>query len=120
MDRGNFNVAELEAKIRLEEQKKREAAEREENAFNKSFVEFAKTLPANKAGDTVYDYVEEQYDLTYGEFSILGKEHCNDLSAVEASAVTQDQSYADAQEHSTERDYENFFVCYSLHVFKDT
>lgn len=48
-----------EAKIqeRLEEQKRREAAEREENAFNKSFVEFAKTLPANKAGDTVYDYV---------------------------------------------------------------
>lgn len=50
-------VHEAKVQERLEEQKRREAAEREENAFNKSFVEFAKTLPANKTGTTAYDYI---------------------------------------------------------------
>ena len=50
-------VHEAKVQERLEEQKRREAAEREENAFNKSFVEFAKTLPATKSGTTAYDYI---------------------------------------------------------------
>ena len=50
-------VHEAKLQERLEEQRRREAAEREENAFNKSFVEFAKTLPANKTGTTAYDYI---------------------------------------------------------------
>ena len=54
-----YQKIEREAKkqARLEEQKKREAEERVENAMNRRFVEFTKTLPANKDGTTVYDYV---------------------------------------------------------------
>lgn len=47
---------------RLEEQQAREEAERRESEFNRDLIEFIKTLPAGKNGDTVYDYIMRRWN----------------------------------------------------------